>query len=232
MHWISGTFPAPSARLGVPSALATSTRRPLPVPEVLAAAGAARMPTPAPPGLATAAPPDGSSGIFCWQVLKTARHEANVAVQLYRSTIQSRYPSLDDSSVPTLGRVKVFRGASLELALQKSNPPRHPISPRAPASRQSRNSQIHSNKVLSPDADDPWASLGLLIPGTGLDAGGRALLACTAFKSPGVRSDRPALAAGGVSGTEGAGLSLSPRRPSPPRFTAFVLAWFFLSSTF
>jgi hypothetical protein len=36
--------------------------------------------------------PSGNSGRFCWQVLNTDRHEAKVAVQLYRSTMQSRYP--------------------------------------------------------------------------------------------------------------------------------------------
>ena len=87
VNLLSGTFPAPSARLGVPSPPATSVLRLVPAPELPDAAGRTTF-----PAVATVAPlpPSGASWRFCWQVLKTARHEANVAVQLYRSTTQSR----------------------------------------------------------------------------------------------------------------------------------------------
>jgi hypothetical protein len=42
---------------------------------------------------------------------------------------------------------------NLELALQKSNPPRQVSSPFSPASRQSRNSQIHSTENTVEDID-------------------------------------------------------------------------------
>jgi len=94
VHLLSGTFPAPSARLGVPSSLGAA--RP-PRPNVVPAATgriAAVPPLPATGAPPTVAPlrPSGNSGRFCWQVLNTDRHEAKVAVQLYRSTMQSRYP--------------------------------------------------------------------------------------------------------------------------------------------
>ena len=83
---------------------------------------------------------------------------------------------------------------------------------------------LYLRKVLSSSAGEPWAWLGLLMPGAGPATGGRALLSCPAFRSPGIRSARPALAGGG-SGVGDGGLSMSPRRLPPLRFTASVLAW-------
>jgi hypothetical protein len=75
------------------------------------------------------------------------------------SEVNSSGSGINSSGSTTLLHIQTYRN-NLELALQKSNPPRQVSSPFSPASRQSRNSQIHSTENTVEDID----SLTLLRP--------------------------------------------------------------------